>query len=226
MNTCQKLYILEKKSKIRKEFVQNHDFLEKFDFYDFNFSAFLEVYTCARPTSFYSYRVKKSKKFDFVAIFQKISTRDVFVRRSPDIRNFSMLKKRKFSNCDFWPRKCSKWPILVPGSIKNTFWAKTKILKFFDFWTYKNFKIFSFFVKIFKILIKFFFKSWNFFSFLWTGIQLLLLGLLIGLYSTCLLWLDEKIKRIKIPHFFDFCWQFFSNIFFLSVFFMKLPLIL
>ena len=66
------------KNKITKKFVKNHDFLEKFGFCDFNFSAYLEVYTCARSTSFYSFRVKKSKKFDFVAIFQKMLTRDVF----------------------------------------------------------------------------------------------------------------------------------------------------
>ena len=66
------------KNKITKKIVKNHDFLEKFGFCYFNFSAYLEVYTCARSTSFYSFRVKKSKKFDFVAIFQKMLTRDVF----------------------------------------------------------------------------------------------------------------------------------------------------
>ena len=136
VNTCQKLSILEKKSEITKKFIKNHDFLEKFNFCDFNFSAFLEVYTCACPTSCYSYWVKKSNnEFDFVAIFQKMSTRDFFVRRTYDIRNFSMLKKQNFLNCDFWPRKCSKWPNLVPGALKSLFWAQRKILKIFDFWT-------------------------------------------------------------------------------------------
>ena len=49
---------------------------------------------------------------------------------------------------------------------------------------------------------------------MWTSIQLLLLGLPFGLYSTYLSRLDEKIKLTKIPHFFDFFWQFFSNILF------------
>ena len=53
-------------------------FLEKFDSCDFNCSAFLEVYTCACRTSCYNYWVKKSKRVDFVAICQKMSTRDVF----------------------------------------------------------------------------------------------------------------------------------------------------
>ena len=108
VNTCQKLYILEKKSKITKEFVKNHDFLEKFDFYDFNFSAFLEVYTCARPTSFYSYRVKKSRKFDFVAIFQKISTRDVFCQAYTWYPKFFYVKKMKIFKLWFLAQKVFK----------------------------------------------------------------------------------------------------------------------
>ena len=78
VNTCQKLSILEKKSKITKKFFKYHDFLEKFDICDFNCSAFLEVYTCACRTSCYNYWVKKSERVDFVAICQKMSTRDVF----------------------------------------------------------------------------------------------------------------------------------------------------
>ena len=59
MWTRVKSYTFWRKSpKSQKKFVKNHDFLEKFDFCDFNFSALLEVYTCARPASFYSYRVQ------------------------------------------------------------------------------------------------------------------------------------------------------------------------
>ena len=93
VNTCQKLYILE--SKITKKFVKKSWLLRKFDFCDFNFSALLEVCTCARPTSFYSYRVKKSKKFDFVAIFQKISTRDVFCQAYTWYPKFFYVEKTK-----------------------------------------------------------------------------------------------------------------------------------
>ena len=157
--------------------------------------------------------------------FRKCQQGMFFVRRTHDIPNFSMLEKQKFLNCDFWPRKCSKWPNLVPGAIKNMFWAQKEILKIFDFWTQKNFKNFSFFVKIFKNLISFLEKSWFFFAFLWTSIQLQLLGLSAGPYSTCLSWLDEKKKRNKIPHFFDFFRQFFAKIFVLSVFFVYLPLL-
>ena len=73
-------------------------------------------------------------------------------------------------------------------------------------------------------MINIFEKSWIFFPFLWTGIQLQLLGLPAGPYSTCLSWLDEKKKRNKIPHFFDFFRQFFAKIFVLSVFFRILTL--
>ena len=136
MWTRVKNYTFWRKSPISpKKFVKNHDFLEKFDFCDFNFSALLEVYTCARATSIYSYRGKSPRKFILWQFFRKYQPGMFFVRHTPDIRNFSMLKKQKFLNCDFWPRKCSKWPNLVPGAITNMFWVQTIILKFFDFWT-------------------------------------------------------------------------------------------
>ena len=56
--------------------------------------------------------------------------------------------------------------------------------------------------------------------FFWTRIQLLLLSLPFGHYSTYLSRFDEKIKLTKIPHFFDFFdnfsqislfWVFFSH---------------
>ena len=79
-----------------------------------------------------------------------------FVRRTPDIRNFSMLKKQKFSNCDFWPRKCSKWPNLVPGSIKKTFWPKQKFWNFSIFGLRKISKFFHFVLKFSKFWLNFF----------------------------------------------------------------------
>ena len=57
------------------------------------------------------------------------------LRGTPNFQIFSKLKKSKFLNCDFWPGKCSKWPNLDPGGIKNTFWVEKKFFKFFDFWT-------------------------------------------------------------------------------------------
>ena len=109
VNTCQKLSILEKTSKIAKKFIKNHDFLEKFDFCDFKFSAFLEVYTCACPTSCYSYWVKKSKnEFDFVAIFQKMSTRDVFCQAYIWYPKFFYVKKTKIFKLWFLAQKVFK----------------------------------------------------------------------------------------------------------------------
>ena len=108
VNTCQKLSILEKKSKITKKFVKNHDFLEKFEFCDVNFSAFLVVYTCACPTSFYDYWVKKSKTFNFVAIFQKRSTRDVFCHSYTWYPKFFYVKKTKIFKLWFLAQKVFK----------------------------------------------------------------------------------------------------------------------
>ena len=71
----------------------------------------------------------------FCQFFRKSQLRMFFLRRTTDIPNFFYINKRNFLNCDFWPRKRSKWPNFVPGAIKNMFWAQTKILKFFDFWT-------------------------------------------------------------------------------------------
>ena len=100
-----------------------------------NFSAFLEVQICTCPTSFYNYSVKSPRSLIFCQFFRKSQLRMVFLRRTTDIPNFFYVKKRNFLNCDFWPRKRSKWPNFVPGAIKNMFWAQTKNLKFFDFWT-------------------------------------------------------------------------------------------
>ena len=82
--------------------------LEKFEIYNFNFSAFFEVNTCARPASFHSYRVKKSKKFDFVAIFQKISTRDVFCQAYTWYPKFFYVKKTKIFKLWFLAQKVFK----------------------------------------------------------------------------------------------------------------------
>ena len=78
---------------------------------------------------------KSPRRLILWQFFRKCQQGMFFVRRTHDIQNFSMLKKQKFLNCDFWPRKCSKWPNLVPGTIKNVFWAQNEILKIFDFWT-------------------------------------------------------------------------------------------
>ena len=78
---------------------------------------------------------KSPRRLILWQFFRKCQQVLFFVRRTHDIQNFSMLKKQKFLNWDFWPRKCSKWPNLVPGAIKNMFWAQKEILKIFDFWT-------------------------------------------------------------------------------------------
>ena len=136
VNTCQKFSILEKKSKITKKFVKNHDFLEKIWFL---WLQLLRIFwwsihaTALRP--FMAIGWKIPRRLILWQFFRKCQQGIVFVRRTPFIQNFSMLKKQKFLNCDFWPRTCSKWPNLVPGAIKNMFWAQKEILKIFDFWT-------------------------------------------------------------------------------------------
>ena len=108
VNTCQKLSILEKKSKITKKFVKNHDFLEKIWFLWLQLLRILVVYTCACPTSFYDYWVKKSKAFDFVAIFQKMSTRDVFCQAYTWYPKFFYVKKTKIFKLWFLAQKVFK----------------------------------------------------------------------------------------------------------------------
>ena len=86
-----------------------------------NFSTFSEVHICTCPTSFHSYRGKSPTTLIFGIFFRKSQLGMYFIRGTPDFRIFSMLKELKFLNCDFWPRKCLKWPNLVPGAIKNMF---------------------------------------------------------------------------------------------------------
>ena len=145
MNTCQKLYILEKKSKITKKIVKNHDFLEKNEFCDVNFSTLLEVYTCARPTSIYSYGVKKFKKFYFVAIFQKISTRDVFCQAYTWYPKFFYVKKTKIFKLWFLAQKVFKMAYFGPWGNKKYILGPNKnfeIFRFLDLEKFQNFFIF------------------------------------------------------------------------------------
>ena len=136
VNTCQKLSILEKKSKITKKFVKNHDFLEKIWFLWLQLlRIFGGLYMRLPYVLFMAIGWKSPRRLILWQFFRKCQQGMFFVRRTHDIQNFSMLKKQKFLNCDFWPRKCSKWPNLVPGAIKNMFWAQKEISKIFDFWT-------------------------------------------------------------------------------------------
>ena len=146
---------------------------------------------------------KNTRNLIFWHFFRKSQLGMFSIRGKHDFRTFSMLKW-KFLNCDFWPRKCSKGPNLVPGAVKNVL-ASNKNLQFFRFLDLEKFpKFFFFLVKFSKNLIIFLEKSCIFFKLFWTGIELLLIGLSTGIYSTCLSWLDEKTKRNKIPHFFRF----------------------
>ena len=136
VNTSQKLSILEKKSKITIKFVKNHDFFQKnLIFVTSTSPLFWRSIHAPDLRPVIAILWKSPRRLILWQFFGKCQLRMFFVRRTHDIRNFSMLKKQKFLNCDFWPRKCSKWPNLVPGAIKNMFWAHTKILKIFDFWT-------------------------------------------------------------------------------------------
>ena len=165
-----------------------------------NFSAFLEVPIFSGQRPF----IARGQKTPRSLILHKTMPWKIFLKVTPDFQIFSKLKNWKFLNCDFCPTKCSKWPNLDPGWIKNRFWAEKKIFKFFNFWTQKNFKILSLLVKFSKFCLKFLKKAKFFPSFFLTGFELILHGLPTGLYITCLLWLDQKIIQTKIPHFFDF----------------------
>ena len=121
VNTCQKLSILEKKSKITKKLVKNHDFLEKIWFLWLQLFRILVVYTCACLRHFMAIGWNIPRRLILWQFFRKCQQGMFFVRRTHDIQKFSMLEKQKILNCDFWPRKCSKWPNLVPGAIKNMF---------------------------------------------------------------------------------------------------------
>ena len=137
VNTCQKLSILEKKSKVTKKFVKNHNFLEKIWFLWLQLLRIFGGLYMRLPYVLLWLLGEKVQDVWFCGNFSENVNKEgmFFVRRTHDIQNFSMLKKQKFLNCVFWPRKCSKWPNLVPGLIKNMFWAQKEILKIFDFWT-------------------------------------------------------------------------------------------
>ena len=84
------------------------------------------------------------------------------LRGTPNFQIFSKLKKSKILNCDFWSGKCSKWPNLDPGGIKNTFWVEKKFFQIFRFLDLKNFKKFWKICHFFQFSIS---KFLNFLSF-------------------------------------------------------------
>ena len=135
---------------------------------------------------------------------------------------FSMLKKWKILNCDFWPKKCSKWPNLDPGVLKIRFGPKRKIWKFSILGLRKISKIFIFLEKFSKIWLKFLKKLKFFPVFLnrhriattWSPIWPL------QHIPIAIRWEDKAYQNST---FFRF---FFSNIFILSDFFIYLPLLL
>ena len=109
MWTRVKSYTFWRKSpKSHKRICQKSWLFRKIWFLWLQLLRILEVYTCARPTSFYSYRVKKSKKFDFVAIFQKISTRDVFCQAYTWYPKFFYVKKMTIFKLWFLAQKVFK----------------------------------------------------------------------------------------------------------------------
>ena len=66
------------------------------------------------------------------------------------------LKNWKNLSFDFCPKNYADWPKSTTGGAQNIFWAKKSILKFFEFWTQKNSRIFSKFRSKFGISEHFF----------------------------------------------------------------------
>ena len=72
-------------------------FQKNLSFVASNFSPILEVHIWTCPKSFSSYKLKKkSRKFDFLAFFQKKSTRDVFYQGYSWFPNFFYAKMKHF----------------------------------------------------------------------------------------------------------------------------------
>ena len=63
-------------------------------------------------------------------------------------KNFKFKKKYKLKNWknlsfDIFPKNYADWPKSTTGGAQNFSWAEKSIVKFFDFWTQKNFRNFS-----------------------------------------------------------------------------------
>ena len=162
VNLGQRSTILEKKWKITKNCQKSWHFRKICILWHPNSPHFWRSIYEPALSRLIAINWKNQRNLIFWHFFRKSQLGMFSIRGTHDFRIFSMLKWN-FLNCDFWPRKCSKGPNLVPGAVKNMFWTQTKIYKFFDFGLRKISKIFHFFGKIFQNLI-FFLKKVAFFS--------------------------------------------------------------
>ena len=64
-------------------------------------------------------------------------------KKNWQVRKKYKLKKWKNLSFDFCPKNYADWSKSTTRGAQNFFWAEKSILKFFDFWTQKNFRNFS-----------------------------------------------------------------------------------
>ena len=163
VNLGQRSTILEKKWKITKNCQKSWFFRKICLLWHPNSPQFWRSIYEPAVSPLIAINWKKYKKYDFLAFFQKKSTRDVFYQGYTWFPNFFYVKMKLFKLW-FLAQKVFKRVYFGRWGSKKYVLASNKNLQFFRFLDLEKFqKIFHFFGKIFKNLI-IFLKKVAFFS--------------------------------------------------------------